>query len=88
MAKTKQATKARPVRAYRTPREARTYNQICERPRDWKGYGDWSLMISEGVVVLSEQAMGESRAQHIEIPRRAFNALIDWYNHGEGRRHV
>lgn len=53
--------------------------QLCRIRRDNKDAGDFSIMTDSYVVWLSEQKMGENRKQHIEIPRKEFNKLIQWY---------
>lgn len=66
------------------PRAAKTENQICSIERDHKEWGDWMLMLcDDGTLVLSEHKPGEEAKQRIEIPRRVFNFLIDWYNSPE-----
>jgi len=64
----------------KTPREARTFDEIYELPEDnWSGKTHW-LMIDQGFVSIVEQRMGEQSTAKIEIPRRTFDAMIDWYN--------
>lgn len=74
------ATKNRP--ASKIPREARSLAAIVRLSHDNVCWGDFSIMIDPDVVWLSEQARGEPRTQHIEIPRRAFDEFVEWYTTG------
>ena len=56
-----------------------TFEELCEMPRDHRDIGDFCLMTDAETVWLSEQAMGEARKQHLEIPRDVFNTLLQWY---------
>lgn len=67
----------------KTPRQATTFDQICKLERDNTEAGDYSILVDEARVYLSEQALGEAPTQSIEIPREVFNALVDWYERGK-----
>lgn len=63
-----------------TPREAHTLDAICELPEDnWTAEAHW-LLLNEDFVAIVKQRMGEEPAAEIEMPRRDFDAMIDWYN--------
>lgn len=65
------------------PRDARTHDAICKLSHDNVCDGNYSMMIDAGVIWFSEQESGEERRQHIEIPRRAFDAFVEWYTTGK-----
>lgn len=65
-----------------TPRKARTLNQICDLPRDNVGAPGYGIMVEEGEVYLSAQEWGEHPTESIRIPRKVFDAFVDWYNEG------
>lgn len=65
------------------PRDARTLAAITELSHDNVCQGNYSIMIDPRVVWISEQATGENRRQHIEIPRKAFDAFVEWYTTGK-----
>ena len=68
-----------------TPKEAKTFEQICKLPRDNVESGDFSIVLGSQEIYLAEQRPGEDRKQHIEIPRLNFNALVKWYLTGRKR---
>lgn len=65
-----------------TPREADTFDQICDIDRDNTEMGDYSILVDENSVYLNEQAAGEAPTQSIAVPREVFNAFVDWYERG------
>jgi hypothetical protein len=65
-----------------TPREAETFDQICDLERDNTEIDDYAILVDEAYVYLNEQRVGESPTASIQIPREIFNALIDWYQRG------
>lgn len=69
----------------KTPREARTFAQICKLPRDNVDSGDFWIAIDEQTVTVAHQQTGAPAISKTTIPRRQFEALIDWYNTGSKR---
>jgi NAD-dependent SIR2 family protein deacetylase len=65
------------------PRDARTLDAITELSHDNVCQGNYSIMIDPAVIWFSEQARGEERRQFIEIPRKAFDAFVEWYTTGK-----
>ena len=60
-------------------RKAKTEAAICKLPRDHFEIGDWCIM-SDGVRVwISQQAPGEPRTDHIEVPKAIFDRLLNRY---------
>lgn len=41
------------------------------------------MLLDRDRIVLCEQPVGESPTGKVAIPRRTFEAFIDWYNSGE-----
>ncbi len=68
------------------PREAKTFDQICDLPRVHVDSGDWHFMVDDGKIWISERALGEMPKQRIAIPRGLFNRFIDWYNGAKTRK--
>jgi len=56
-----------------------TYGELCRMGRDNNSFADYSIMVDPHTVFISEQPIGESPIQKIEIPRRAFNFLVREY---------
>jgi len=55
---------------------------LVKLPRDHYEVGDWSIMIDGyGTVWISKQKLGYPPTDHIEIPRKVFNRLVDAYQH-------
>lgn len=63
-----------------TPRQAKTFKQICQLQTDNKDTKEGWIIIDGGNVSLCNQRRGESATGDVKFSRRAFNALIDWYN--------
>ena len=78
--------KKRAAKKVRTPREAVTFNQICEIPRDNMGTKDFWFMVDGGAVIIAKQTSGSDLEAKISIPRKDFNRFIDWYNTGTYKR--
>jgi hypothetical protein len=56
------------------------FNELCTLAKDHYDIGDWTIATDgEGTVWISQQAMGCERTDHIEIPRKIFNCLVDAY---------
>ena len=62
-----------------TPMKARTDGQICKLTRDNAELNDWCIVIGEGLVWITEQELGKSPTQEIDIPRAVFDRLVRWY---------
>lgn len=54
-------------------------DQLCRIGRDNISVGDFSILTDSYRVWLSEQKIGESPKQGIEIPPAVFKKLAQWY---------
>jgi transposase len=68
--------------ATKTPREARTFDEVCGIPRDNVTRGQFWMLLDDDHIVLTQQKPGEPATASIRITRRAFEAFADWYNDG------
>jgi len=67
-----------------TPREARTFEQINGLLQDCLHAGPHCLLVCDGCVKISD---GYTKAASvIRMPRKTFEAFIDWYNTGKYRK--
>lgn len=66
-----------------TPRQAVTEDRICDLPRDNVSTDEHWMSLSECVVTIANQRVGEKITGIAEIPRATFEAFIDWYNTGK-----
>ena len=62
-----------------SPRQARTWDQLCSLRRDNSSWGDWWILTDGLNVAIYQQKPGETSTQEISIPIGTFNRLIDWY---------
>jgi len=62
-----------------TPMKAKTEQEICELPRDNADLGDWCLIVGESLIWITEQEMGKSPEQEIDVPRAVFDKMVRWY---------
>jgi hypothetical protein len=69
-----------------TPRDATNNNVIAKIPRDNVATHEHWMIIGHSTVTLAAQKDGQASKAEIEIPRRTFNAFIDWYNTGVWRQ--
>ena len=69
----------------KAPIECRTFDDICNMPRDNVYCGDFSILIDECTVYLDEQKLGEPPKQQIAIPKSVFKKFITWYTTGKKR---
>lgn len=60
-----------------SPREAKTFDQICALKRDNypSSNAKFSILLSEGSVSLHQP----NGVGYYSIPRREWNAIVDWY---------
>lgn len=70
----------------RPPIEAKTFNQICQLPRDNDGTGNFWWIIDESTISIHEQKPGESSVQAITLPRKVFEQAARWYLTGSKQR--
>lgn len=61
-------------------RSATTMKALCSLKRDNYSCKRFSIIADEHNVTLTEQELGHSPRASVTIPRRQFNALIDFYN--------
>lgn len=79
-------TKATRKKRHRTPREARTFDQICELPRDNWSKGNYWFMLGPGEVTIAEQKTGEMARWMATMPRSVFEAFVRAYETGSLKR--
>ncbi len=60
-------------------REAKSETAVCRLRRDHYEIGDWCIMSDGYRVWISKQKLGESRTDHIEVPKRIFDQLLARY---------
>ncbi|MEN6430777.1 MAG: hypothetical protein ABFC80_08090 [Coriobacteriales bacterium] len=71
------------------PRDARTFEQISSLQSECKETKHYWLMVNEdGTVALREQITGAYVTASMNIPRREWNALVDWYMKEQEPKHV
>ncbi len=66
-----------------TPRQARSFADICLMPRDNVGTRDFWILADVGEVTLAQQKQYEAVTADITIPRKVFDAFVDWYMTGK-----
>ena len=62
-----------------SPRTANTNGKVCSLRRDNASYGDYWILVSEGELTITEQALGESPRASITIDKVTFNKMIAFY---------
>ncbi len=74
------------MKTKKAPREAKTFDQICELRSDGIDAPDnfW-CSVDEKTFAIYQQKVGEHPTQKITISRKAFNQIVDWYNTGSKR---
>lgn len=63
------------------PREATTFKKVCSLKEDnypRNNFKKWSILVSDSGVSIHPPS-GDNRG-YFEIPRKDFNAIVDWYN--------
>ena len=60
-------------------RQARTFNQVCDLPRDNYDVGDFGIMTDGSTVWLCEQKLRKPAEQAFAIPKGKFDKLFDAY---------
>lgn len=63
-----------------TPRQAVRHKDICRLRTDNADTSEGWIIIEDGDVTLCTQRNCENSTGKVTFSRRAFNALIDWYN--------
>jgi len=64
-----------------SPRNAKTFGQICALNRDnLSSKHGWIMIGDGGTVAIAEQSAGNEAKGMVRLSRREFNRLIDWYN--------
>lgn len=69
-----------------TPRQAKTFDEICGLRRDNVGTDTNWMIFDEIEVTITKQTLGGSKIGRVTIPRADFEAFIDWYNTGTFRK--
>lgn len=65
------------------PRAAKTFRDITKLSHDNVATDTFSMSLDERVVHFQDQDWGENRRQTIDIPRKIFDAFVDWYTTGK-----
>ena len=63
-----------------SPREAKTFKQICSLKRDNIDSKTSWILIDVGVVYIHNQENGEISTGKVVLTRQEFNKFVDWYN--------
>jgi hypothetical protein len=66
-----------------TPREAKTFDELCKLPRDNVDTDAHWLMADVDTVTIAAQRNSEECTAKVKLPRATFEAFIDWYNTGK-----
>lgn len=68
------------------PRDVKHKRDHDRLKRDYKCVSEGWIMVdgASGTVTVCKQRVGEHDASMTVLSRRAFNALIDWYNADQG----
>ena len=62
-----------------SPAEAKVARGAAQlRQSVWDGERHWMMVTHNGIAIY-EQRTGEDAKSCIQIPRRTFNAMMDWY---------
>lgn len=64
------------------PREARTFGQTCDMPRDNVSWGEYWMLADVLDVTIAKQKRGERATASITIPKATLSRFVDWYNTG------
>jgi hypothetical protein len=67
-----------------TPRTANTLVKVCKLSREAKDVGDYWIMVDEDTVYIHHQVPGEASKARIELPKKVFNRMVDFYNGARG----
>ena len=62
-----------------SPRKARS-DQFTKLNSDNKNTKDYWILLQDDHITIAEQTSGENCKQEINIEKKQFNRLIDWYN--------
>ena len=62
-----------------SPRKARS-DQLVKLNTDNTQTENYWILLNEGYVTIAEQTVGEPCQNDIQIDKKQFNKIIDWYN--------
>ena len=63
-----------------SPSEINTARDILTiRETVWNGRSHWMHVTHNGAVAICEQRAGKEETAMVSIPRRTFQAMMDWY---------
>jgi hypothetical protein len=74
----KRATAAKTI----TPRNAASFNEICEMRRDNVSTREHWMITDGHTVTLATQKNGQAATESVSMPRKTFDAFADWYMTG------
>lgn len=63
-----------------SPKQANKFQDICRLKTDNRSLKGYWIIIDERNVTIAKQKNGEPADKIINIPRRQFNALIEWHS--------
>lgn len=67
----------------KAPRDARTFDDVCDMPRDNVSSGAFWFLVDEVSVSVAEQKAGEAARAIVTLPRDVFNRFVNFYNTGK-----
>lgn len=71
----------RVVKKTKIPRDAKTFEMVCDLPRSHRSSGYYHMYIDDKDVAVSHEPLSDiTSVNMIRMPRRHFHKLIDWYN--------
>ena len=67
----------------KTPIECKTFNDICNMPRDNISIGDFWILTDGYEITIARQKEGHESEAKISIPKSVFNKFARWYMTGK-----
>lgn len=61
------------------PCDAKTLRAICKLPASYIERGDYSILVDETGITLTNQPIGEKPVESITLPRAVFDKFVKWY---------
>jgi hypothetical protein len=65
-----------------TPQTANTFDKVCRLKRDNISLKKFWAMATSGTIIIYKQLKGESPTAQIEIPKKTFEKIVDFYLKG------
>lgn len=70
------------MKKVKAPIECKTFNDICNMPRDNLTLKDFWILTDGYEVTLARQKLGHEAEEIISIPKAVFNKFARWYMTG------